>query len=270
MENTFTVDGLSGHWHQSLTLPCGYQHFNWYDEASPTNGVFLNHRNGVRRALVEADQSDLYLYTQHEIFYQQGILKHTRSSPNWEGGLVTYATCKHLMRTYQRDTWLGVWIVGLCPKACENNCLLFAGKVRYQFDSNYDLSTWLRSNHPQTYTAKRASTNPRGDLYTPKRKLTGAERYSHNNFVTPPNHTRSVESYHKSLGSVSERQDGKVPKWWRDVEYVQRGRRPPCLVLQPCYLFSQPLLWTTCTPKRAVLRLTPGELEASLTFSPAS
>lgn len=248
---------------RSLKLPDGYQRFDWY--MTPSDGVYLNDLSRLRVGLNSyANKGDdlLYLYTQHEVFLQDGILKQTRSGPNWEGGVVTLATCKHNMRTYDRDTWVGTWIAGLGPAKCADNTLLFTGRVARQFESNYDLGVWLEGK--TAYEAKTAALNPRGDIYVPKWRLKGNERFDHNNFVAPVGHTRSTEFYNKSPGSVSEREDGKVPKWWRDIEYTVRGRRPPVFVLSPCYLFSRPTAWTSYQPRRACLRLGPRALAASL------
>ena len=265
-----TVPGLAGHWHRSLTLPCGYQHFNWYDlGATNSNGVTLcnpttrGQINDLRETL-EGTADDVYLYTHHEVFLDEGVIKHTRSSPNWDGGLVTYATCKHYMRSAGRS-WVGCWLAGLAPKGCAGNTLMFIGRVQQEFNTNYELSRHVRQTSPQAYRAKLACGNPRGDLYTPRRTLRPEERLDHLNYVAPQNHTRSTEFYKASPGSVSDRPDGKVPKWWRDVEYVAGSlRRPRCFTLGPVWLFCRPTLWTSYAPGRAVLRLHPGAFAASL------
>jgi hypothetical protein len=257
------VPGMPGHWHQTLTLPCGYQHFNWYPELVNPHGVYLNDSDGLKAAL-GSTSGDVYLYTHHKVFFEDGIIKQTRSSPNWEGGLVTYATCKHLMRTYDRSDWTGTWLVGLAPQECAGNTLLFAGVVIRQFPDNYTMGQHLKTNHYQTWRVKLANNNPRGDVYLPRRKLAEGDQHTHTSYVAPQGHTRSVEYYKSSPGSVSDRPDGMVPKWWRDVEYVSRGRRPVCFVLGPVWLFSRPCLWSSYSPRRAVLRLTPGAVAGSL------
>jgi hypothetical protein len=248
----------------SLELPDGYQHWDWDWRA----GTKVNGADDMRIDMSNCD-TDLYLYTQHEVFYEQGdVIRQTRSAPNWDGGVVTMATCKHHMRTTDRR-WEGTWIAALGPKHCAENTLLFVGMVYKEFESNYELGQWLKRTYRAAYDAKLATCNPRGDIYTPKKELLPKQRFDHKNFVTPEGHTRSTEFYKKSPGSTSDRPDGKVPKWWRDVEYVGRGqRRPPVFVLRPVYLFSQPTLWTTYKPGRACLRLTPGQLAASLRGSP--
>lgn len=264
--DTFSVPGLSGHWHRTLELPNGYQHFNWYQEGENFGRIFLNDPTGLRTTLSAAGNTDLYLYTHHEIYWQSDVLRHTRSSPNWEGGLVTYATCKHLMRSAHRPRgWIGVWLAGLCPSHCADNCLLFVGRVALEFPGNWWLGRWVRQHRPEAARVKAASTNPRGDLYRPLRLLkTLEEYYNHQNYEEPPAHTRSVESYAKSPGSAPTRPDGRIPKWWRDLEYTVWSRRPPSFVLTPCYLFSQPLLHTRYRPRRAVMRLTTSALAAAI------
>jgi hypothetical protein len=282
-QSCYSVAGLKGHWHRDLTLPRGYQHFNWYRPGHNRGPVFLDDPEGLLAALPAPTRSGLvgseptvFLYTQHEIELLDGTLRHTRSSPNWEGGTVTYATCKHLMRCGPLGAhWRGHWLAGLCPKKETKNALLFAGVVQHQFDSNYDLGVWLATNRPLARQVKCADHNPRGDLYTPQPDLASSPlswanraRFDHSNFLEPPGHTRSVEYYARSPGSVSDRPDGRVPKWWRDLEYVQWGRRPPCFVLAPVWLFSRPCLWPRRAPGRAVWHLPPADLAALLTTRP--
>jgi hypothetical protein len=266
-----TVPGLPGHWYRTLELPEGYQHWNWLQEGPNPNGVILNDTPSLLAALHAAPEADCYLYTQHQIFHDQGVIKHTRSSPNWEGGLVTYSTCKHLLRTAKRKTWVGAWLAGLCPKECASNTLLFVGKVAMEWSSNYDLGCYLAQYHPLAVMSKLAVDNPRGDLYTPQESgLGGRACYDHASFVEPVGHTRSVEFYKRSPGSTSDRPDGKIPKWYRDHEYIGHGRRPPVFIFSPVWLFSTPTLWTTFRPRRAVLRLTPSALAVSLSSAPPS
>lgn len=256
---------------RSLELPDGFQSFDYYrPEVENDYGVILNPTHKQIRRLLTGGP-DLYLYTQHEIFFQDDLLKQTRTSPNWEGGVVTYSTCKHNMRTYKRSSWRDVWIGGLTPSHCANNCLLFLGRVDTVLSSNYKLGRHLRELDVPAYKAKRANNNPRGDIYTPVGSLAWKIRegvpnaeYNHKFFSEPPGHTRSVEYYKKSAGSSSDREDGLIPKWWRDIEYLQRGIRPPSFILRPCFIFSKPMFWTAYQPRRAVLRLTPDSLFSSL------
>lgn len=241
-----------------------YQKFTGYSKVMNVNGVVLNNHDLMRQMMSDDDLAEMYLYTQHQIVWDGEELQQTRSSPNWDGGMVSYATCKHNMRTYSRDTWNGVWIGGLCPKECANNTLLFVGRIDQEFESNYDYSQWLRENKNMVWQEKRAGNNRRGDCYMPKTLLKDGERYVHSNFIEPKNHTRSVEFYDKSPGSVSPFSDGKIPKWWRDIEYLQHGRRPHTFIFNPCFIFSKPLVWSRLKPGRATLRISTNSFVESL------
>jgi hypothetical protein len=242
---------------RSLSLPNGYQHFDWNFDKS----VVLNDPDALRLEMNELP-GPLQLYTQHEIFLENDTIKHTRSSPNWDGGLATFATCKHLMRSYAYD-WKGTWLVGLCPAFLSSNTILFAGRIDEVFDSNYDLSRRVMDIGGLIYDAKNAMINPRGDLYEPKTKLSGEERFNHERYEPPPNHTRSLEYYEKSPGSKY----GAVPKWWRDVEYMMHGRRPKVFILRPFHVFSKPSVWTSIIPGRATRRLSTTEFISSVRYT---
>jgi hypothetical protein len=239
------------------------QQFNCYRMGWNEGDIWLDDSeslcDSIRQTSAGPEAPVLYLYTHHQVYLENERLKHTRSSPNWEGGIVTYATCKHHLRCTDRS-WQGVWLAGLCPRDCADNTVLFVGVVSLEFRSNYHLGNYLRKASPRAYQAKQASSNPRGDLYQPLRPLNmnGTDVHNHRNYKEPPNHVRSVEFYKSSPGSISDRPDGRVPKWWRDVEYTQRGRHPPVFILSPCWIFSRPTLWTERRPGRAVLKLIPG------------
>lgn len=253
---------------KSLELPDGFQSLEWLKRKPKKSSVFdsrLADKDTINY-LKKLDKRSLYLYTQHEIFQDESSLelRQTRTSPNWEGGIVTYSTCKHNFRCYKKPTWIDTWIAGLAP-AHLGNCLMFVGRIAAEFDSNYALACCLQDSYPEAYTVKRALSNPRGDLYTPKKKtLNLVERYNHRSFIAPRNHTRSVEYYKKSPGSDSEREDGLIPKWWRDIEYQVRGVRPPSFILSPCYVFPTPLVYTSYNPKRATLKLDTNSFAQSL------
>lgn len=251
---------------RSLELPEGYQHFGWYRPGVPSHhGVTLNSPIGLKNALASDASSCCYFYTSHQIYYESSIIRQTRSSPNWEGGMLTYATCKHLMRTTNRPSWEGVWIATCGPRECADNCMVCVGKVWKSFPSNYTMRGCIKNSYPSIFKVKCADDNPRGDLYTPARSLnTLTEIRDHHNYLEPPNHTRSVDFYKKSPGSVSERDDGRIPKWWRDIEYFMHSRYPPVFILSPCWIFSEPMQWSTKDPKRASLKLTAGSFLETL------
>ncbi len=249
---------------RSLELPDGYQHHDWNWDPS----VKLDDPRELTEDLRATGASMLQLYVQHELFEESistenpsRVIKQTRSAPNWDGGLATLATCKHLVRSYNLD-WRGAWFVGLCPRDLASNTVLYAGRVDEVHDSNYDLGCRVREISPEVFAAKSSLTNPRGDLYEPMDAQTGFDKYDHRHFVAPQDHTRSVDWYKKSPGSL----DGLTPvqKWRRDIEYVMHGRRPKVFILRPFHLFTQPTVWSNLEPGRATLRLTAAEFADSL------
>lgn len=250
----FSPSGISS----SLQLPDGYQSFDW-DWHKDTH---LNDPEGLQDALQDDADAGMYLATHHRMVMQDGIIKQQRSSPNWDGGMVTYATCKHLMRTYDKE-WEGMWIGGLTPKECGDNTAFLCGKIHRVFNSNAAMGRYLKKKHRSVWNAKRAIHNPRGDVYDVASETSNP--WEHTTYTAPTGHTRSEEFYSKSPGSVSDREDGKIPKWWRDMEYKNRqGRRPVLFLLSPVWIFSTPHLWTDYHPGRATLKLTAGEFANSL------
>lgn len=216
----------------------------------------------TQKLLTKHKDDLLYCYTQHQIEDGHPHVRQTRSSPNWEGGMVTYATCKHQMRTWlSEEEWLGTWICGLNPSNIDNT-VLFIGQVSHVFDGNYSLRKYVKENHPDVFQHKNADKNPRGDLYRPKKKVVPPnKRHDHRFFHEPPNHTRSLETYSKSPGTGP----GPMPKWWRDYEYELHGKKPPVFILEPCLLFPVPsFTLADLKPGRATLKLSVGELLASL------
>jgi len=208
----------------------------------PDSTITLDDPDTLRETLEENRYDWVYEFTMHEIFYEDGIFKQTRSSPNWQGGIATMTTCKQQMRSWRSpEDWIGLWNVCYCPSHCSHNAMFFAGRVVRTFESNYDYGVALKDESPDIYNYKLADMDPRGDLYTPKRKLVGEERYDPDNFNEPRNHTRSIETY----------KDG-TPKWWKDIRYKLHGRRPTVLVYEPAFLFSRPMVWPVNPPGRAV------------------
>src|SRR5690606_26723103 len=97
----------------------GFQSLEWLKHKPKKSFVFdsrLADKDTINY-LKKLDKRPLYLYTQHEIFQDESSLelRQTRTSPNWEGGIVTYSTCKHNFRCYKKPTWIDTWIAGLAP-----------------------------------------------------------------------------------------------------------------------------------------------------------
>ena len=182
------------------------------------------------------DDAEVRSFPHHEIFLDEGegTFIQTRSSPNWQGGMMTFSTCKQHLRTFKEPKdWLGVYLAGFTPKTDTGaNWLLYVARVDIAFESNYDLHEWLHAEYPDILQAKLAIDDPCGDVYTPKQPvLTGENRFVAGNFhPPPPDHTRS------ELQS-----DGVTPKWHKDIEYRGNGgRHPPVFALGPASLWTRP------------------------------
>ena len=168
----------------------------------------------------------IYVYPHHEIKLDNGNLKQTRSGPNWEGGVVTMATCKHLLRTYNSLTGKTV-ICGLTNKLEGKNFLMYIGMIDKTFDSNLELGEYLDD---EVFQIKCANGNRLGDIFKPID--VNSDKYDIFNFEEPTgNHCRAEEN--DSKGN---------PKWWKDIEYSSRGGiRPKCLILNPVTVHTIPM-----------------------------
>lgn len=165
-DDTWTVPGLSGHWHRTLEPPHNYQHFSWYELGPNPNGVFLNEPDILMDLLEVGPAADVYLYHQPGIVWDQDVLKHTRPDPNLEGGIVTHVSDPHLTGVYERSSWLGAWICGLCPEGTVGGPVFFVGRVWKQFPSSWRLTRYIMEYHPAAFQVKNRAGNPRGDLST--------------------------------------------------------------------------------------------------------
>lgn len=218
----------------------------------------LNSPKQLQRTLQGHTVETLYCFTLHEIFNTDEVFRQTRSSPNWQGGIATMATCKHQMRTWLTpEQWeAGVWCAAFAPAHCADNALFFVGRVQRAFTSNYGYTQHLKGL-PDLYQAKQADLDPRGDSYRPKHVLCGNQRYDHHNFHEPPTeHTRM------ELGS------DKQPKWLKDIRYILRGKRPPVLMFGPSFLFNKGCLWSDLTPGRANLKVSVDQFLTKLRSEP--
>ena len=203
----------------------------------PVNSTDLGFLTGV---------DTLYVYPHHEIELVEGKLLQTRSGPNWEGGIVTLTTCKHLLRTYS-SMGKRTAVCGVTNKLNGQNFVLYVGKLDEIFDSNAELSQWLKKTNPSAWRSKLMTTNRLGDICeidniptSPppwgrigERRLTALNKYNHKNFVRP---TRDHCRY-------EERDSSGKRKWVKDIEYKTRsGVRPKVFTLNPVTVFTEPIL----------------------------
>lgn len=188
----------------------------------------------------------IYVYPHHQIeLSDDNELEQTRSGPNWEGGMVTMATCKHFLRTYSSIKPKKVALCGITNKIEGENYLLYIGVIDKSFDSNYELGRYISSINQFAFDTKLATNNPLGDIFEPDEDLEDEERYDSLNFIEPhDDHCRFVE--------FSDNQ----PKYIKDIEYQTRsGRRPKCLILDPVTVHDTPLYTFTGKLGRASIAL---------------
>ena len=76
-----------------------------------------------------------------------GSFVQTGSAPNFQGGLITLCTCKHLMRTNRTpNNWECVWIAGFTGiniLSDHRNYLFYLMRVKEAFSSHKELWDWL-------------------------------------------------------------------------------------------------------------------------------
>lgn len=167
-----------------------------------------------------------YAYPQHEIYLSdKGTFLQTRSGPNWQGGVLTLATCKHYLRsTRPAQGWPGTWLAGFTPKINGENYLLYVAQVALAFENNQLLGDHLRKYDRKAYTAKNAFYNVVGDVYP----CNGPDAYDLRNYAVHPEHVRQ------------ELKKG-APKWHSDINY----KRPAPVFIMGGYLYSRPMYRVT-------------------------
>lgn len=203
-----------------------------YQKYKSLGPIVLNPTVEQIRSRIQDASDSLYYFPLHEIYLEDDIFKQTRSSPNFQGRYMTFTTCKQYLRTYKTvEDWFGLWYAGFTPiKGTGDNYIFFLGQIYLSFESNYNYGRWAKRTGKDLYKRKLADNDPRGDLYRPRRDLSGPERWDHTNFFEPPNHTRSLERY----------PDGS-PKWWKDIDYTGMKDRHPAVFV---FARSRSFLWS--------------------------
>lgn len=191
---------------------------------------FIRDRYDLENILEGVDL--IYVYPHHQIkLNDENELEQTRSGPNWEGGVVTMATCKHYLRTYKTLKPKKVALCGVTNKLDGENYLLYLGVIEEMFDSNYDLGTYLMTHYPVAYKEKLATNNRLGDIYEPTDDILDS-KYDSFNFEEPcEDHCR-----------FAEHEKGQ-PKYIKDIEYeTKTGQKPKTLILNPVTVHTSPEL----------------------------
>ena len=169
-------------------------------------------RNNIKTILNTTDLSaTIYYYVMKTVKRDGDILRHTGSGPNWQGGVITLCTCKHLMRTYP-DCKQRTWIAGFSNSNAgeESNFLMYLMRVGQTFESHYDL--WY-SLPEEVREAKAADKNPLGDIYKPLGRETQKSPFDPAIYLEPcRNHS------HKHC-------------WKEDIKYKTKGGIHPLLLV---------------------------------------
>ena len=173
-------------------------------------------------------QSTVYSYIVDTVEHHSGRLYQAGSGPNFQGGLITLCSCKHLMRTYlDTESWKGVWIAGFTSsRELPRNKLFYLMMVSQAFESHREF--WVSDSIPEeTKSAKAAHLDRFGDIYKPKSE--SGDPHYHRRYYEP-----CKKHVHCEPGD-----------WRKDISYRDRyGRTPVLLVGHPEYsfLWNRPLI----------------------------
>lgn len=195
---------------------------NGLSQKRPQEGRLFDNTDLTRNALKDRlrnEGGDLYSYVVKTVRRSNDSFVQKGTGPNFEGGLITLCTCKHLMRTwYQKEKgisdWEGRWIAGLTSVTLsenKENYLFYLMKIAKAFPSHRILWNYLNSN-AQAASVKDATQNPCGDIYRPK-----------------PTITREFEPSDYSPPHKNHYHSGKE-QWHKDIRYSPYGK-PPALLL---------------------------------------
>ena len=220
----------------------------------PCEGVLAQNLNLSLEALLDRIDPFLgdvvYPYVLTSLRYDDVRLHQQGSGPNFQGGLITLCTCKHLMRTYPViKSGKDVWIAGYSSSTHSGGSMLFyLMKIALRFESYQDF--WFSDFVPEgAKVEKVADSNIFGDIYRPK-SATGNPHW-HRTYHAPPK------------GHAHCRPGARATEWWTDIEYRSRsGCTPALLVGDPefSFLWDEPVIPSPFGPKRALPKGTLTEL----------
>lgn len=193
----------------------------------------------------------VYCYVVFTVKNRSGQFAQTGSAPNFQGGMITLCTCKHLMRTFlKHDDWKGIWIAGFTGVSAGQggNALVYLMQVGHAFASQYHL--WHAPTIPErTKRAKAAHLHKFGDLFQPLGD------------AVDPFDWRSYKSPRHD--HVYEPDDA----WHWDICYENRWGRTSALLVgnpQQSHVWTQPLLYTSYHLGRGQIKRTVGKLLQNL------
>ena len=192
-------------------------------QAMPRSGILARNLNlppGVLSERIAPFRQDtVYCYIVDTAEQPDDRLCQTGSGPNFQGDLITLASCKHQMRTYlSAESWKGVWVAGFTRRELKNR-LFYLMRVSAAYASHREL--WYSDSiSEETKTAKAAHLDRFGDIYQPKSESGAPYR---------------PLDYHRPCKDHVHCEPGD---WRKDIKYVTRyGRSPALLVGDPDYSF---------------------------------
>jgi hypothetical protein len=182
------------------------------------------------RAADEEATAYIYVVNSAKWNLNLGIVEHSGSGPNFQGGRVTLCTCKRSMRAGRRAAaWPGTWIAGLTSGDRGPQALFYLMRVEYACESHYELWHYLPENVRRAKSMRRSA---HGDICEPRDMVRMENRES---LFGPQN-------YYAPCANHSHR-DG----WKNDLDFRihdAHGRHAPLLVGHPefSYFWSKPVL----------------------------
>ncbi len=193
-------------------------------QSYPRSGLLANNLNldlGELLERVRPGHDRVYYYVVKTVKYRNGGFVQEGSAPNFQGGLVTLATCKRRMRAGKVAAfWKGIWIAGytgIGEVGDGRNYLAYLMRVSHVFDSQRDLWLWLPEDARR---AKAAEAHRLGDAFQPCDL--DADPYDPEGYASP-------HPCHSHL---------EGDEWHEDIDCTRYfGRRPPLLVGDPEYSF---------------------------------
>jgi hypothetical protein len=155
------------------------------------------------------------------------------SAPNFQGGCLTLCTCKHQMRSSRKvSQWTGKWIAGFTSRCRHQgrHWLFFLTRVADAHESHFDL--W--HNLPAAVReAKSTEEHFLGDLFRPRGRVAGQNRFNPRSYFAPSRH--------------SHRRNSCDNGWHNDINYgyADRYGHPSLLVGDPylTFLWEKPAIF---------------------------
>ena len=171
-----------------------------FPKTGPLREQMNSSLSALRKIICNRDVP-VYLYVIASVKNLAGKFVQMGSAPNFQGGAITLCTCKHHMRTFKEPKdWVGTWVAGFSGLKARNgkNMLIYLMRVVDGFDSHHDLWNALPK---RVRNAKETSKkgNALGDVYRPKRDLSGRQKFTPSNYHSPcPEHDH-IKSWAKDI-----------------------------------------------------------------------